>query len=211
MPFLDESRWYDLNTGPSDRGSKTPAIFLDRDGVIIEEKHYISRPEQVEVLPGIPEKIAELRALKVPIIVITNQSGIGQGLLKWSDFDLIQARLMEILGMENPFSAVYANSHLSADNQADWRKPNPGMLLTAARDLNIDLESSLMVGDKWVDLEAANRAGVGHLAHVLTGHGNSERPKVLESFPRAVLLDSLADLIIEPVFPARISNSSDNR
>lgn len=200
MPFLDGSRWFELNTGTSDRTAKTPAIFLDRDGVIIEEKHYISRPEQVEVIPGVREKIDEFLALKVPVVVVTNQSGIGQGILKWEDFHLIQGRLVELLGGVSPFAAVYANSQLSADHSADWRKPSPGMFLSAVRELNIDVESSLMVGDKLVDLDAADRAGIRRLVHVRTGHGASERNKVIAAFPEAVLVDSLAALNVEEFF-----------
>lgn len=200
MPFLDESRWCELNADPSARGARTPAVFLDRDGVIIEEKHYISRPEQVEVIPGVREKIAEFLTLKVPVIVVTNQSGIGQGLLKWTDYDLIQARLVEHLGGASPFSGVYANSHLSVEHHAEWRKPNPGMIMRAVEDLNIEVQSSLLVGDKWVDLEAGRRAGIGHLAHVRTGHGAKERHKVIRSFPEAALIDSLAALNVEEFF-----------
>ncbi len=180
-----------------------PAVFLDRDGVIIAEKHYISDPDQVAVLPGVSEKLAEIRDLNIPIIVLTNQSAIGQGLFGWDSYDRVNSRILEILGIEAPFTAVYANSYPPSAGTEQWRKPNPGMFIQAALDLNLDLSSSLMVGDKWVDLEAASRAGVGRLVHVLTGHGIRERAKVLESFPQASIIDSLAQLDIETMLRAR--------
>ena len=153
------------------------------------------------MLPGTREKLAEINSLKVPIILVTNQSGIGRGMFAWSDYDRVHARIMELLGGLTPFAAIYANSYTPFDDSGDWRKPMPGMFVQAAADLNIDLASSLMVGDKCIDLEAATSAGVGHLAHVLTGHGSSERSRVIESFPQAVLVDSLGDLDVGALLP----------
>lgn len=211
MPFLDDHRWYEINSAAESLPERSPAVFLDRDGVIISEKHYIRNPDDVEILPGVAGKLAEIRGLRLPTIVVTNQSGIGRGFFAWDDYDRVHLRIRELLPMSQPFDAVYANAHHAGDNSAEWRKPNPGMFIQAAADMNIDLAASLMVGDKWVDLEAANRAGVAHLAHVLTGHGRSERQKVVESFPRAVLVDSLADLRIELFFPERNSNTGNKR
>lgn len=205
MPFLDDQRWFEINVNLEPTGEKTPAVFLDRDGVVIDEKHYIRNPDDVEVLPGVREKIAEINKLKVPIILVTNQSGIGRGLLEWRDYDRVHARIVDILGGVTPFGAVYANSYRPSESDAEWRKPNAGMFLQAARDINVDLSSSLMVGDKLIDLEAANSAGVGVLVHVLTGHGKRERNSVREAFPRAVLVDSLAELSLNPLLSLRNS------
>jgi D-glycero-D-manno-heptose 1,7-bisphosphate phosphatase len=201
MPFIDDHRWFDIRVGDAGPGSKRPAVFLDRDGVVIDEKHYIRNPADVDVLPGVREKIAEIRKLKVPIILVTNQSGIGRGLFEWADYHRVHERIVEVLGDPEAFEAVYANSYLPDQVPSDWRKPNPGMFLQAAKDLNVDLASSLMVGDKTIDLEAAHSAGVGHLVHVLTGHGKSQRTAVKNSFSQAVLIDSLADLSLEQVLP----------
>lgn len=146
MPLLDEQRWYEIHDESSHSSAKTPAIFLDRDGVIIVERHYLQDPEQVELYPGVTEKLKFLRQLKVPIVVVTNQSGIGQGLFGWAEYNLVHQRILDLLGMEQPFSAVYANGHHPAETEAPWRKPNPGMILQAAADMNICLESSVMVG-----------------------------------------------------------------
>lgn len=208
MPFLDDHRWFEINVSPTEPAGNTPAVFLDRDGVVIEEKHYIRHPDDVDVIPGVREKIAEINRLKVPIILVTNQSGIGRGLLEWSDYARVHARILQILGNPGAFSAVYANSYLPDDAVSEWRKPNTGMLDQAAKDLGIDLSSSLMVGDKSIDLEAANSAGVGQLVHVLTGHGKSERQAVRESYPQAVFIDSLADLNLDALRQSRNSISS---
>lgn len=193
MPFLDEKRWYEIHGKSLLTNIETPAIFLDRDGVIIEEEHYLRDPEKVELYPGVAEIFESLRLFKVPIVLVTNQSGIGQGLFGWAEYNLVHQRILNLLKMDQPFTAVYANAHSPAEAEASWRKPNPGMLLQAAADLNICLESSVMVGDKWVDLEAAARAGVKRLVHVKTGHGVSERPKVIRHCPQAELVNSLAD------------------
>jgi D-glycero-D-manno-heptose 1,7-bisphosphate phosphatase len=197
MPFLDEQRWCQIHDEPNYSSTKTPAIFLDRDGVIIVEKNYLQDPEQVEIYPGVAKKLEALRQLKVPIMIVTNQSGIGQGFFGWAEYNLVHQRMLDLLGMDQLFSAVYANAHHPAETEALWRKPNPGMILQAAADMNICLESSVMVGDKWVDLKAATQAGIKHLVHVKTGHGASERPVVLKYCPQAVLINSLADLSLD--------------
>lgn len=194
MPFLDGQCWCEIDDASRHARPKTSAIFLDRDGVIIVEKNYLSDPAQVDLYPGVADKIGSLRKLGLPIVVVTNQSGIGQGLFGWAEYSLVHQRMVDLLKIEQPFSAVYANSHTSAELGAAWRKPNPGMLLQASRDLNICLETSIMVGDKLVDMEAAARAGVKHLIHVKTGHGVSERPKVIMHCPQAELSDSLAHI-----------------
>lgn len=197
MPLLDNDRWFELYLENSAAGEPRPAVFLDRDGVIIHEKHYLRDPGDVELYPGVTETLARLRQAEIPVVVVTNQSGIGQGMFDWSDFHLVHERILETIPVERPFAAVYANAHHPSQSGAAWRKPNPGMFLQAADDLRISLENSLMVGDKLVDLQAAHDAGVGQLVHVLTGHGRRERSKVVTRFPDALLADSLGDVDIE--------------
>lgn len=194
MPFLDERCWYEIYDAPREQGAPRSGIFLDRDGVIIEEKHYLQDPEQVELYPGVADVLESFRSLNVPVVVVTNQSGIGQGFFGWAEFHAVHRRILDLLPLEQPFAAIYANAHHPSERQASWRKPNSGMILRAAADLNISLESSVMVGDKLVDLQAAERAGVKRLVHVRTGHGDTERSKVITHCPQAELIDSLADL-----------------
>lgn len=197
MPFLNEQRFYEIHKDFHPPSRKTPAIFLDRDGVVIVEKHYLKDPEEVELYPGVAEKFESLSRLKVPVVLVTNQSGIGQGLFGWADYQRVHQRMLELLGMDQPFTAVYANGHHPAETQASWRKPNPGMMLQAASDMNLALASSVMVGDKWVDLEAAARAGISRLIHVRTGYGVIEVAAVMKDFPQAVTIDSLARLDLD--------------
>lgn len=149
-----------------------PALFLDRDGVIIAEKHYLSDPAQVELLPGALRLIRAARARGMAVVQITNQAGIGMGLFGWEEFRQVEARLKELLAAEGvAIDAAYACP--SRDPDDPRRKPNPGMLLDAARELNLDLARSIAVGDKASDILAAKRAGLPAAIHVLTGHGAS--------------------------------------
>lgn len=105
--------------------------------------------------------------------------------------------MLDLLDIDRPFAAVYANSYRpdeGGDAEAPWRKPSPGMLLQAASDLDLHLESSVMVGDKLVDLQAGDRAGIIRLIHIRSGHGAGERPKIAANFPGAELADSLAHI-----------------
>lgn len=112
------------------------------------------------------------------MVVVTNQSGIGRGFFDWSAYERVTDQLLELLGPTAPLAGIYANSHGPDAPQASWRKPSPAMLLEAARELNLDLRRSILVGDRLSDLEAGAQAGLRTLAHVLTGHGHNERPGI---------------------------------
>jgi len=156
-----------------------PALFLDRDGVIIEEKEYIADPDEVELLPGIADLIRIARAAGMAVVEVTNQAGIARGLLGWPDFVAVENRITALLSEQGVhLDAVFACPFHAAGQPPyghpghAWRKPNPGMLLEAARLLNLDLPRSILVGDKIADQEAARAAGLACGIHVLTGHGN---------------------------------------
>lgn len=194
MPFLDESRWYEIHEDHGASSAPRPGVFLDRDGVVIEEKHYLQDPGDVELYPGVADVLASLAQTGVPVVLVTNQAGIGRGMFRWDQYHLVHNRMLELLGIPRPFAAVYANAYAPGDAGAEWRKPEPGMFLRAAEDLNISLGESVMVGDKLVDLEAAARAGISGLVHVRSGHGEEERPAITREYPQAELIDSLAQL-----------------
>ncbi len=158
----------------------TPALFLDRDGVIIEEKEYISDPGQVELLAGIAELILAARGAGMAVVEVTNQAGIARGYFGWREFEAVEHRTRELLAAEGahldgvlacPFHSEGRPPY--TDREHAWRKPNPGMLLEAARLLNLDLAQSVLVGDKVADQEAARAAGLASGIHVLTGHGKA--------------------------------------
>lgn len=154
-----------------------PAVFLDRDGTINVEVDHLSRADEVVLLPGSGAAIARLNARGIPVVVVTNQSGIGRGLFSWEDYAAVKARLAGLLAAEGArWDAAYEAPHhpeaVGAYCHPDHpdRKPNPGMLLRAAEELGLDLGRSWMVGDKRIDLEAGLNAGC-RVALVRTGYG----------------------------------------
>jgi D-glycero-D-manno-heptose 1,7-bisphosphate phosphatase len=173
-----------------------PAVFLDRDGTLNEEVDYLSDPAQLVLIPGAASAVARLNALGVPVVVVTNQSGIGRGRFGWQDFEAVMQRMEALLALEEArIDGVYASPH-HEQAQGEYavadhpdRKPNPGMLLRAAEDHGLDLSRSWMIGDKALDLEAGRRAGC-RVALVRTGYGSrvdgSAADLVAENLPEAV-------------------------
>jgi len=135
-----------------------PAVFLDRDDTLILDTGYCSDPDDVQLLPGAREGIGSLRAAGFKLVIVTNQSGIGRGFLTENDFWAVQARLETLLG-PNQIDGTYFCPD-TPDKATIRRKPAPGMLLEAARDLELDLGASFMIGDKELDVEAGINAGV---------------------------------------------------
>lgn len=159
--------------------SQRIGVFLDRDGTVIEEKHYLCRPEDVELLPTAGETIARLNEMGMAVAIVTNQAGIARGYFPESRIAEVHARLDELLAQHGakieryeycPHHPVEGLGSYKID--CDCRKPKPGMLTRAAAALNIDLSRSLMVGDRLGDLEAGAAAGC-HSALVRTGYGHS--------------------------------------
>lgn len=170
----------------ADARTHAPCLFLDRDGVVVEEVGYLHRAEDVTVLPGAAEAIGAARARGWAVGLVTNQAGIGRGYYDWAAFEAVQAAVVERLDLgPEPFDFTAAcgahpeaaHDHLRIPDHP-WRKPNPGMLLMAAHALSLDLPASLMVGDQLTDLQAGLAAGVGRVVHVLTGHGAEARAGV---------------------------------
>ena len=158
-----------------------PALFLDRDGVIIEDLHYIKDPEKVKLCEGIFNLIKSANIYNIPVIVITNQSGISRNIFTWKDYEKINNKMIELLGKKAKISAIYGNGYSSLKKN-NWRKPNPDMLLDASKNLNLSLKNSIIIGDRLTDLLAGKNAGVKLFFHVKTGHGVIERDKVKEKF-----------------------------
>lgn len=153
----------------------TPALFLDRDGVLIEDKHYLCDPAEVVLCAGSKELVKAAHQRNWAVVVITNQSGIARGYFDWSDYEDVTDRMLRSLGTSTPLAGIYANGHGPEAPAESWRKPSPAMLLEASRELNLDLNKSILVGDRLTDLQAGARAGVQTLVHVLSGHGQEER------------------------------------
>lgn len=135
------------------------AVFLDRDGTIIKDSHYLSRPEQVELIDGAADAIARINAALVPVIVVTNQSGIGRGFYTLADYARVRERLDELLEQHGArIDATYMCPHKPEDGCA-CRKPGTLLFERASADLNIDLSSALFIGDRLRDIDPAKNFG----------------------------------------------------
>ena len=141
----------------SGANGKERAVFIDRDGTIIHDADYCSDPKQVRIFPGVLEALQQLRDRGYKIIIITNQSGIGRGFFSEEQYRAVEAEVLRQVG-PNLIDATYFCPD-APDPSSRCRKPAPGMVLDAARDLNVDLSRSFFVGDKEVDAECGHNAG----------------------------------------------------
>lgn len=149
------------------------AVFLDRDGTLIEEADYLARPEQLKLFPFAAEAIRLLNENDFLVILITNQSGIGRGFFDENTLREIHGKLIAELEKSNAkLDAIYFCPHNSVDNCA-CRKPKTGMIEQASEDFSIDLETSWMIGDKSIDVETGFNAGT-KTALVMSGYGRKE-------------------------------------
>lgn len=148
-----------------------PAVFLDRDGTLMEEVDYCRDAALVRLLPGVREGLARLKEAGFCCVIITNQSGIARGLITVPEYESVHARLIELIG-ENLIDATYCCPD-APGKPSTCRKPAPGMILQAATDLGIDLPRSWMVGDKKSDVDCGKGAGVWTIL-VATGYGGDQ-------------------------------------
>jgi len=201
--FVNQVFWYERVGALRNR----PCVFLDRDGVVVEEVNYLHRREDVHLVPGIKELILTARELNYAVGLVTNQSGIARGYYDWIAFENIQREIADLLCCgADPFDFIAAcGTHPEATIEAlrvpahSWRKPMPGMLLAAAACLELNLAESFMIGDQFSDVRAADMAAVGHICHVATGHGGKDRAAVanyrLESSGALHLINGLDEVL----------------
>ncbi len=157
----------------------TPAVFLDRDGVLIAEVEYLSNVSQVRLVPGAAAAVLRLNAAGRPVVVVTNQSGVARGYFPESRVTEVHRHISALLLAEcgavidhfdfSPFHPTDGVGEYRRDT--DCRKPKPGMLLRSAAALGLDLSNSWMVGDRRSDLEAGAAAGCRTIL-VRTGYGS---------------------------------------
>ena len=164
-----------------------PALFLDRDGVLVEEAEYLHRVEDLALLPGAAELIAAARASGLAVALVSNQSGIARGMYGWDAYDAVEAEIDRRLAAVGAVVDARAACCFHPDHTPGWgkthefwRKPGPGMLLLAAQALGADPARSWMVGDMATDAAAARAAGLAGSIHVATGHGPAHRAAALE-------------------------------
>jgi histidinol-phosphate phosphatase family protein len=139
------------------------AVFLDRDGTLIEDVGYPRDPAGVRLLPGATTALRRFRERGLRLVVVSNQSGIGRGLVTREQADAVHARFVELLGRDGVRLDDARYCPHAPDQGCDCRKPAPRLVLEAAAELGVDLPASFMVGDRDRDLESGRRAGCGHL------------------------------------------------
>jgi D-sedoheptulose 7-phosphate isomerase len=186
---MQPTKWESMGMGARQR-----AVFLDRDGVI--NRAFVRdgkpfpppTPQELEILPGVPEALRELKANGFKLLLVTNQPDVGRGKLSVQTLDAMHEDLRAHL----PLDDILVCCHTDRD-KCDCRKPMPGMIIEAARKHNIDLAASFMVGDRWRDVDAGYNAGC---KTILIDYGYSERPPDHEPDLRVGSLREAADWII---------------
>lgn len=152
--------------------NRSKAVFFDRDGTLMEEVHYCGDPAQVRLYPGVPAALAKLKRAGFRTFIVSNQSGIGRGLITEAQYRAVQEELLGQIG-----DGVIDASYFCPDAPgvpSSRRKPQPGMVLEAASDFDLDLPGSWFIGDKSADVECGRRAGVRTIL-VLTGYGAEQQ------------------------------------
>jgi D-glycero-D-manno-heptose 1,7-bisphosphate phosphatase len=164
-----------------------PALFLDRDGVLVEEVGYLHRPADVRLNPGTARAVALANQRGLAVVVVTNQAGVGRGLYGWPDFAATQARIQSELAATGAVLDMVLACPFHRDARPPYRhpdhpdrKPRPGMLRRADAALGLDLGGSWIVGDRASDLAAGRAAGLAGGLHLDSGQGEAERAKARE-------------------------------
>jgi D-glycero-D-manno-heptose 1,7-bisphosphate phosphatase len=177
-------------------------VFFDRDGTLNEEVEYLSRPEQLSLIPGAAAAVRAVNMSGMAACVISNQSGIGRGLFSEADLGPIHDKLERMLARAGARldGIYYCPHHPTAgippyDVECDCRKPRTGMLRRAEGDLGIDLRRSFVVGDRLIDVQAGQSVG-GKGILVLTGWGTRSREEIT---PGGVMPDFIAASVTEAV------------
>jgi D-glycero-D-manno-heptose 1,7-bisphosphate phosphatase len=179
------------------------ALFLDRDGVIIENRdHYVRTWADVSFYPQALRALASIAGLDLKIVVVTNQSAVGRGIISLEQAEALNEGILdEIRQAGGRVDGLYMCPHAPADD-CDCRKPMPGMFHLAHEDLDIDLDRAVMVGDAYTDLQAAQAAGVPHLVMVRTGRGLAQEKVALEAGARDFLAFETLEEAIGHLFDA---------
>lgn len=176
--------------------SRRPAVFLDRDGTLMDEVDFCRDPADVRAIPGAAERLARLRRLGYATVIITNQSGIGRGIIRPDQYEAVHAELLRQL--DHQIDGAYFAPDVPPDI-SPRRKPGIGMIEEAVRDLDLTLAGSYFVGDKTIDLECGRNAGLPAIL-VRTGYGRD-----LAAIGAAFVADNVTDAldwILDRIRPA---------
>jgi len=165
------------------------AIFLDRDGTMIEEANYLSKPEQIKIFPATQTGLKKLSDAGFKLFIVSNQSGVGRGYFTMADVDRVNEKLLgDLHGIH--FEKIYVAPEKPEDPSLG-RKPSPQFLFEARDEFGLDLAQSFMIGDKLSDLESGWNAGVKASILVRTGYGAKLERAAPEAVSRAVIVDDL--------------------
>lgn len=178
------------------------AIFLDRDNTLIRDPGYINHPSQVELLAYAAPALVELKKLGYKLVVVSNQSAVARGIVSEETLAQIHERLKTLLAKENAYldGIYYCPYHPQGviqkyRKESDCRKPNPGMLLKAAEDMDIELDDSWMIGDKPRDITAGKKAGCKTIILESTAHGHSDGSETQKADYKAVNMKEAVNII----------------
>jgi len=167
------------------------AVFLDRDGTLIEEKNYLSRVEEVEIFPGAGAALERLGRAGFKLFIVSNQSGVGRGYFALADVEKVNQYMIREFERERVrFEKIYLAPE-APDAPSRGRKPSPQFLLDARDEFGVDLARSYMIGDKLIDLECGWNAGVKKCLLVRTGYGAELERAASGKLAAAVVVDDL--------------------
>jgi D-glycero-D-manno-heptose 1,7-bisphosphate phosphatase len=170
------------------------AVFLDRDGVIIQNReNYVQNWNDVEFIPGSLQALKQLSQSTYKIIFISNQSAVGRGIISIAQVESINQRIIEkITEAGGRVDGLFMCPH-TPDDHCYCRKPSPGLILQAAEEFYIDLPSSILIGDAFTDIQAGSAAGITRLILVETGRGLSQiqANPLVDLYPNLVITDDL--------------------
>jgi D-glycero-D-manno-heptose 1,7-bisphosphate phosphatase len=176
----------------STRSSATaPAVFLDRDGTLIEEREYLANPEGVALFPGAGAALRRLQDAGFKLILVTNQSGIGRGYYTEADMHRVNARMQELLMWDGVSLEKIYFAPEAPDQPSRGRKPNPQFLFDARDEFGLDLAHSYIIGDKLIDLECGWNAGLQRAILVRTGYGAKLELTASDKLGKAWIVDNL--------------------
>lgn len=175
-------------------------MFLDRDGVLNEERNYLSRVEDVVIVPDAPAALRRLVEAGFKLFIVSNQSGVGRGYFTLADVERVNAHLAaEFAKTGVRFERIYFAPE-APEQPSRGRKPSPQFLFDARDEFSVDLARSFMIGDKLIDLECGWNAGVQRSLLVRTGYGAKTEREAPDQLTKAVIVDDLtgaADWILE--------------
>jgi histidinol-phosphate phosphatase family protein len=183
------------------------AVFLDRDGTVIEDAHYIKSPDQVRLIPGAAEAVKRINDAEIPVIVVTNQSGIGRGLITVDDYTAVRERFQQMLAKHGAHidASYFCPDHPERAGPASCRKPATKMFEDAIRDFDLNPAKVAYVGDRWRDVVAAKMLGGRGIMICSAMTTDEDRQKARDDgFETAPSLSAAIDLLFG-LTPSRIA------